>query len=228
MMEINSLRKQLHHQVTTTLAVFSISGKLLRDDGNVATGSLDAVEVEATDDGRAAASLDGRTSFRHKLLPPSEEQQDLVRQAVTAGLIDHVAMRAPPELAVQFADEARGRVVYLSCDKTVTGALFIHPRSAVFSRMARKMPQFVAYRDVTYTTRSYMQGVTVVDPDWLPALSAGTPLCRFSGALPSPEPRYNADRDTIMCAATPAFGDRGWELKATMVRRVARKKVWRR
>lgn len=70
--------------------------------------------------------------------------------------------------------------------------------------------------------RTYMRGVTAVDPSWLASLSAGTPMVEHSGPLESPAPVFDAQADELKCYVKAVFGARHWELPLQRVREAAR------
>ena len=63
---------------------------------------------------------------------------------------------------------------------------------------------------------AFMKGVTQVDAEWVADLAAGTPLLspplRDLRPLPSPAPRYSAERDRVEAFVQPRFGSHGWAL----------------
>lgn len=82
------------------------------------------------------------------------------------------ARRAFRETVVRFA-APRCRIVNAPLPHTVLAAALSR---FLFLFAREQLPQFVVYREITYSSRFYMQGVTAIDPDWLPELSAGS-LC---------------------------------------------------
>jgi len=102
------------------------------------------------------------------------------------------------------------------------GALFIHPGSAVDEADAALAPQFVCFTEVVVAgrpgrRRAFMRGVTAVDGAWLHALAAGTPLSALGPPLASPAPRFDAQRDAVVCSRVPVFGDAAWRLAPVAV-----------
>eukprot|EP00899_Mesostigma_viride_P020775 jgi/Mesvir1/2869/Mv13952-RA.1 len=110
------------------------------------------------------------------------------------------------------AGEARpdNRPHYTLSLEGVSVSVRLHP-SSVLSR--RAPPDMVVYSELVTMAeqeRSFLQGVTEVDPLWLPVLAA--PLCTLSAPLDDPPPWYSKAHDAIMCWVNPAFGPHLWEL----------------
>ena len=57
-----------------------------------------------------------------------------------------------------------------------------------------------------------MAGVTTLDAKWLGKLAAS--LCLFGKPLENPPPRYDADKDAVLCWSIPTFGPHHWPLPA--------------
>lgn len=96
-----------------------------------------------------------RTSADTVLTPPTPAQESLLRQVrarivvplntcdgllgqiVTAGLLDRVARRIPPELVAEVLQQTgmratRRHVPYIVCTDSVPHPVFIHPHSSVY------------------------------------------------------------------------------------------------
>ncbi|RQM23594.1 hypothetical protein B5M09_007224 [Aphanomyces astaci] len=84
---------------------------------------------------------------------------------------------------------------YMSCNGIVTEPLYIHPHSHL----------------------AYMKTVTAIEPDWLHAVAADSPLCDTSEPLDAPPPKYNAALDRVECYVKPTYGSYKWELPAVLV-----------
>jgi len=63
-----------------------------------------------------------------------------------------------------------------------------------------------------------MRNVTPIDPQWLGALSLGCKLLSLGDPLDVPVPKYDADRDSVMCSVITKFGDQGWILPPIQVK----------
>ncbi len=118
-----------------------------------------------------SVDADSSITMNPKMSPPSKEQETLLRQIITAGLIDQVA-------CLQREGSATWYAVLHSSDK-----VYIHPTSCLHGAL----PDFCVYREIAHTSKPYMKGLTVINPAWLPEL--GKPLCHFSKPLESPPPR---------------------------------------
>lgn len=124
----------------------------------------------------------------------------MLRQLLTAGFIDQVAVRKDrveqtPLTGVKYAT-SKG-VPYRALG--VSEDVFIHPSSVLANTVP---PEYVVFNELIRTTRVWIKGVTVVNPAWLSSLSNGS-LCTFS------KPVKNANGDMMV---TPRFGM--WELPA--------------
>ncbi|KAG5648122.1 hypothetical protein DXG03_006076 [Asterophora parasitica] len=137
--------------------------------------------------------------FVFNLSPPSALQLKVMRQLLTAGFIDQVAVRKdridPSSGSAQYAT-SKGiayRAVGISED------VFIHP-SSVLANTAP--PEYVVFNEVVRTTRIWLKGLTVVNPVWLSTLGKPS-LCTFS------KPTKNM---AGVMMSIPRFGPEGWEL----------------
>ena len=168
-------------------------------------------------------------AYTPRLKVPSPRRELLLRQVVAAGLITRVARRAPADKVGQLllqagvthtlkgGDKVKGSVVpYIPADRTLPKIVFVHPASAVCADTAAAMPGWVVFSDIITSNaahgRTFMQGVTAVEPAWLPPLAAGTPLVRYGPPLDTPLPTYDSASDSIMASVVPRFGDHSWEL----------------
>lgn len=87
--------------------------------------------------------------------------------------------------------------VYVSCDDSLPGPLFVHPHSTVHSKVATHMPQYLVYGEVVRTlTRAYMKRVTTVTASWLPSLSQGQPAVDSTIAARATDPCNNTHTHT--------------------------------
>ena len=82
--------------------------------------------------------------------------------------------------------------------------VFVHP-SSVLAMSNAAPPDYVVFHELVRTGRTWLKGVTVVNPAWLAQLGAKTGLCTFSKPFKG--------RDGAMYV-TPRFGPEGWELPA--------------
>ena len=198
-------------------------------------GDGDAAEDDEEEEKKQLSSSSPSNSSTPLLPPPSVQTETLLRQIVTSGLLERVAKRAPPELVESLcaaAQVGKGRawVPYLpaseavSCgfvgedsisDASLGKVLFVHPSSAVDEADVKIMPTFLCFSEVVVSgrrQRAYMRGVTAVEESWLHSLSAGSPFCKLSAPLETPQPAYSLRADDTLCLRVPIFGDVPWRL----------------
>ncbi|KAJ7095872.1 P-loop containing nucleoside triphosphate hydrolase protein [Mycena belliarum] len=140
--------------------------------------------------------------FVPKLMPPTELQLKVLRQLLTAGFIDQVAVRKDrveqtSSAGVRYAT-SKG-VAYKAMG--VSEDVYIHP-SSVLANAAP--PEYVVFSDLIRTSRVWIKGLTVINPAWLSSLAKGS-LCTFS------KPYKSVSGELML---TPRFGSDGWELPA--------------
>ena len=155
--------------------------------------------------------------------PPKKLEETLLRQAITSGLLDNVARRSP-QARLGVDGSAVPRSAYFSCKSNLSEPLFIDKKSVIFSRDPRQLPEWVCYDSVIRkatrdgNTISTMRNVTPIDPQWLGSLSLGCKLLTTGDPLDVPVPKYDPDRDSIMCSVITKFGDEGWILPPIQVK----------
>ncbi|KAG9404769.1 ATP-dependent RNA helicase dhx37 [Aphanomyces cochlioides] len=154
--------------------------------------------------------------LRPNMPPPSDDEQDLLRQIIAAGFLDQVARRVPPG-TITSGSKIERNCAYLSCNGTVTEPLYIHPHSHLFTPDPSRLPQYVVYNNVVRTSRAYMKTVTAIEPEWLFSVAANSPLCETSEPMQAPPPKYNASLDRVECFVKPMYGNHKWELPAAQV-----------
>ncbi|KAK7048361.1 P-loop containing nucleoside triphosphate hydrolase protein [Favolaschia claudopus] len=139
--------------------------------------------------------------FVPKIMPPNALQLKALRQLLTAGFIDQVAVRKdridPASAGVKYATSKGVPYKALGISEDV----FIHP-SSVLANTAP--PEYVVFSEVIRTSRIWIKGVTVINPAWLSSLASGS-LCTFS------KPSKNQEGELVVI---PRFGGEGWELPA--------------
>ncbi|XP_062814503.1 probable ATP-dependent RNA helicase DHX37 [Anolis carolinensis] len=140
-----------------------------------------------------------------KMKPPTETQVTFLRQIVLSGLGDHVARRIQAE---ELLDEKwkNGYKTPLLDDP-----VFIHPSSVLF----KELPDFVVYQEIVETTKMYMKGVSVVEPEWIPLILP--PYCHFEKPLENPAPFYCPETGRVRCHRPSVFYRVGWQLPAVEV-----------
>ena len=215
--EASQLREQLHGAMARLDAASRAD-----DAGAGELGSADAGEVG--EDGQEEKEEESTSSLPvvppPQLPVPSESDERLLRQLVAAGLLDRVARRIPvSELNAMgwSIDFSRGgRVPYMSADLKDPTPLFVHSNSATCRDPGDDMPDMVVFEEIVESrhSKACMKGVTAIEPSWLPRLSAGTPLCSIDPPLETPPPKFNAEKDDVVCWRVPRFGGRRWALPA--------------
>ncbi|CAE6373665.1 unnamed protein product [Rhizoctonia solani] len=134
------------------------------------------------------------------------EQIKLLRQIITSGFIDQIAVRKDyieKQTGVK-RTSARG-VAYQAIG--LKEDVFIHPSSVLFGGPP---PEFVAFQDVVRTSRVWLKVVTRVNPSWLPTL--GPSLSTYSKPL-----KITAAAKAGKIAVVPRFGPYEWELPMTTI-----------
>lgn len=143
-------------------------------------------------------------------------------QAIASGLLDNVAMLAPPG-SITSDHPFSLRSAYLGCSTTITEPLFMDRNSVSFSRDSRRLPQWVCFDSIvrkeirTGDTVATMKNITPIDPSWLGSLAKGSRMLSLGEPLPSPLPSYDVDLDAILCSVSTKFGSRGWEIPPVQV-----------
>ncbi|KZT60313.1 P-loop containing nucleoside triphosphate hydrolase protein [Calocera cornea HHB12733] len=161
--------------------------------------------------------------FAPRLDPPSEVQLKALRQLLTAGFVDHVAVRKD----VAYPASATG-AKYASCRGVAYRALgvdedvFVHPSSVLFHGLP---PEYLLFLEVVRTSKPYIKTLTVVNPAWLATL--GRSLCTFSKPMQLPPGagalgggKLKAARlggETRQVHVVPRFGPAGWELPPVLM-----------
>ncbi|XP_047494432.1 probable ATP-dependent RNA helicase kurz [Penaeus chinensis] len=138
------------------------------------------------------------------MAPPTDDEARLLRQIVLAGAVDHVARRVDDHELKTPEDRQKWRYAYRT--QEMEEPVFLP--SASVTRI--DMPKWVVYQDIYETHKMFMRTVTVIEPEWLATFAPR--LCDFSPPLETPEPRYDAERDKIMCHRTATFGPSAWEI----------------
>lgn len=141
--------------------------------------------------------------------PLSENEEDILCQAICAGWADRVAKRI------------RGVSVSSQGDRKVNANRYQVPlvEETVFlyrsSSVSKAAPEFLVYKEIVCTKRPYIQEATSVKSEWL-VKHAGS-LCTYSAPLTDPKPFYDPLLDQVFCYVTPYFGPHLWELPRSKV-----------
>lgn len=155
--------------------------------------------------------------YSSKMSPPNKLQERLLVQAIASGLLDNVALLAPPG-SISGEHPFSLRSAYLTCSSSLKEPLFLDRNSAVFNRDFRQLPQWVCYDSMVRKSASdgtpvtVMRTITPIDPSWLGELASGTKLLSIGAPLLSPRPSYDEEKDAVVCAVSTKFGSHGWEI----------------
>jgi ATP-dependent RNA helicase DHX37/DHR1 len=120
-----------------------------------------------------------------RMAPPSALQLKVLRQVITAGLIDCVAMRQ------DVLDTEGGKGLSFKNSNNVPYKLmwsneiaYIHPSSILYGQAP---PPVLVYSELFKGGRNWLKGVTAVEPKWLAKI--GKSLCTFGRPLEYPYPK---------------------------------------
>ncbi|KAI9285729.1 P-loop containing nucleoside triphosphate hydrolase protein [Umbelopsis sp. AD052] len=167
--------------------------KLRRQLTNLVVANCDGVDV----------------SIDPKMQPPSTLQLKVLRQILTAGFIDSIAVRkdyieSGGSEGSKFKS-TRGvpyRVMWSDED------VFIHPSSVLYHQPA---PLFVAYNEQFKSSKVWLKGVTKVEPKWLAKI--GKAMCTYGKPLEFPVAKFMNEKKTVKKSwVVPSFGPKGWPL----------------
>jgi ATP-dependent RNA helicase DHX37/DHR1 len=186
--------------------------------------------------------------YEEKLPPPTAKQVKYLKQIVTAGFIDHVAIRA--DLSLNPLDERRKPtraidVPYITLfpshlrrddeDKSV----FIHPSSPLAHRSIQECPKFIVYSYLQRAApnpakpdkapKTRMHALTDIEEGQLAALAKGTPLLHYGKPIKEVMPKMKGEGNANVreCWVIPylraeGMGGVGWPLPA---RKVTQRKI---
>ncbi|TIB40487.1 hypothetical protein E3P86_00658 [Wallemia ichthyophaga] len=108
-------------------------------------------------------SIDAK--FIPKLDPPSQTQVKVIRQLITAGFIEQVAIRKDlveeSENSGKKFQSCRG-IAYKAVG--IEQDVYIHPSSTIFTE---EPPGYITYTEIVSTSQAYMKGITSIDVSWL-------------------------------------------------------------
>ncbi|KAL4927451.1 ATP-dependent RNA helicase ECM16 [Aspergillus undulatus] len=179
-------------------------------------------------------------AYQARLPEPTEKQVKALKQIITAGFIDNVAIRAdlapiPPEM--QRTPKRAIDVPYLTLFRSREGlatelhekAVFVHPTSVLSKLSPKEMPQYIIYSHLQQSVPSVVAGDTpkirmypLVTPSGLQlsALAAGTPLIEYGKPIGKVE-SLGGVPERRACFVIPALvgeaGSTGWPLPAKKV-----------
>ncbi|WVQ97439.1 hypothetical protein IAU59_004552 [Kwoniella sp. CBS 9459] len=115
-----------------------------------------------------------------KLLPPNDTQLKIIRQIITAGFIDQVAVREDLVLKRGGTFESTRGVSYRAVGLG-SESVFIHPSSSLFHKTP---PDFLVFSEIVRTSKPWLKGNTKINPNWLSSL--GKKMCSFSKPMEMP------------------------------------------
>ncbi|KAJ5180231.1 ATP-dependent RNA helicase DHR1 [Penicillium capsulatum] len=179
-------------------------------------------------------------AYEARLPEPSVKQVKALKQIVTAGFIDHVAVRAdlapvPPE--IPRAPRRAIDVPYLTLFRSREGpaqdiserAVFLHPSSVLSKLSPKEMPQYIIYSHLQQSAGSLVAGQTpkirmfpLVAPSGLQlsALAHDTPLIEYGKPVGKTETLEGIPQRRS-CWVIPSLvgdgGSTGWPLPAKKV-----------
>lgn len=179
-------------------------------------------------------------AYQPRLPEPTEKQVKALKQIVTAGFIDNVAIRAdlapvPPEM--QRTPKRAIDVPYLTLFRSRDGpskelnekAVFVHPTSAIAKLSPKEMPQYIIYSHLQQSAPSVVAGdapkirmYPLVTPSGLQlsALAHGTPLIEYSKPIGKIE-QLDGVPERRACFVIPSLvgevGSTRWPLPAKKV-----------
>ena len=196
--EASSLRKQLG----ATLA------RLACSSSSSASSSLSSSSAPLSPLlGLPPAALDPAALVSAPTRRPSGSTRVALLKAVAAGWADQVARRVH------------------SLERIEGPSVFLHPRSA----LSRRAPAWCAFSDLVATAkRTYMTGVTTLDPVWLLTCAPGMVTIEEGGSSSSSSSSsssrlaealsaaaYDRQLDCVMRSRAATFGPRNWPLPAS-------------
>ncbi|KAL4803328.1 P-loop containing nucleoside triphosphate hydrolase protein [Aspergillus unguis] len=179
-------------------------------------------------------------AYQPRLPEPSEKQVKALKQIITAGFIDNVAIRAdlapvPPEM--QRSPKRAIDVPYLTLFRSREGpqkelnerAVFVHPTSVLAKLSPKEMPQYIIYSHLQQSVPSVVAGdvpkirmYPLVTPSGLQlsALAHGTPLVEYGKPIGKVE-SLGGMPERRACFVIPSLvgevGSTGWPLPAKKV-----------
>ncbi|KAF1796039.1 P-loop containing nucleoside triphosphate hydrolase protein [Mucor lusitanicus] len=149
-----------------------------------------------------------------KMKPPTAVQLKVLRQVLTAGFIDSVAIRQ------DVLETGGGKGVRYKNSRNVVYKLlwsddeaFIHPSSVLYSQ---EPPAMLVYSELYQGGKTWLKGVTAVEAKWIAKI--GKDLCSFGRPLDFPLPTYTSDKkDRKLVYVVPSFGPKSWPLPPIQV-----------
>ncbi|KAI9361067.1 P-loop containing nucleoside triphosphate hydrolase protein [Pilaira anomala] len=149
-----------------------------------------------------------------KMPPPTAVQLKVLRQVITSGFIDSVAIRQ------DVLDTGGGKGLRYKNAKNVVYRLlwsdeeaFIHPGSILYSQ---EPPAMLVYSELYKGGKNWLKGLTAVEPKWIAKI--GKDLCSYGRPLDFPLPKYIGEKkDRKLVYVVPSFGPKSWPLPPIQV-----------
>ncbi|KAL3922229.1 MAG: hypothetical protein SGILL_002317 [Bacillariaceae sp.] len=167
--------------------------------------------------GRATGVAATTGGFSHKMAPPNEMQERLLKQSIASGLLDHVALLATPgSISGDFPLDLRS--AYIGCRSSPKDPLFLDRGGSIYNRDYRQLPRWVCYDSVIRKTAkdgtplSVLKNVTPIEPQWISDISSNTQLVSYGPPVALPPPSYDANQDAVLCSVTTKYGNHGWKM----------------
>jgi len=150
----------------------------------------------------ALESIGTKLELPIRLKPPTSAQSLKLRECITSGLIDHVAV-ACPDL---------GNHAYICADLGPERAVFIHTSSNVYRRRPR--PSVLVFNEIISTAKPCMRDCVAVDQLSLAkrACAGDSSLVQMGDFLPVPAPRYLPEQDRVMAFCSPTYAPLAFKL----------------
>lgn len=143
-----------------------------------------------------------------RLTPPDDRTRKMLRQILTAGFIDQVAVLESVAMKKGASAHASTRgIPYRALG--VPEPVYIHPSSVLFHHTP---PEYLVFTEVVRTSRVFIKGNTKIQASWLAVI--GKDMCSFSRPVESAGAKSKLsangnERDVIV---VPHFGDLGVDL----------------
>ena len=155
--------------------------------------------------------------FSHRMAPPSDRQERLLKQSIASGLLDHIALLATPgSISGNFPLDLRS--AYVGCRSSPKDPLFLDRGGSVYNRDYRQLPRWVCYDSVVRkvakdgTPISIMKNVTPIEPQWISDISSDTRLLSYGPPVAVPPPSYDDNQDGVLCSVSTKYGSHGWKM----------------
>ncbi|XP_055380352.1 probable ATP-dependent RNA helicase kurz [Condylostylus longicornis] len=149
-----------------------------------------------------------------KMEPPTDLQAKYLRQILLSGMGDQVARKFPTE-EISDKNEKRKMKYAYNCSE-LEEPVFIHSNSV----LKKKLPEWVIYQEVYEiqngdSTKTFMRGVTAIEPEWL--LTYVPKACNILNIKEDPAPKYNQLDGKVYCYVEASFGKAGWLLPTSEI-----------